>query len=109
MAQVILSSILVVIAIAATTFANQIDIVMIPKYEQDNFKLMELGARIAYEELNDKSSAWTFESMIPRRAMSGRDQIRHVQNATNLNAKIILLSNNAGRAIENYTNAACSE
>ena len=47
MAQVILSSILVVIAIVATTFANQIDIVMIPKYEQDNFKLMELGARIS--------------------------------------------------------------
>jgi len=102
----VLYSILVVIVAATTSFANRIDVVWIPKYRQDNFQLMEVGARIAHEELHHDKSAWTLQSMVPERATSGRDQIRHVQNATNLNAQIILLSNNAGRAIENYTKAA---
>jgi len=102
--QIILYNILVVIVIStSTTLAN--DIVMIPKYEQDNFKEMELGARIAHEELNKKDDL-TFGSLIPQRATSGKDQIRYVQDATNLNAQVIMLSNNAGRAIENYTKAA---
>ncbi len=104
---ILYNTILVVIVIATTTFANnEVDIVMIPKYEQDNFKAMTLGATIAHRELKDD---FTFEtSWIPRRAKveSAEDQIRFVETATNMSAKVIMLANNAGEKIENATKRA---
>lgn len=98
---------LICIVISTTTLASN-DIVMIPKYEQDNFNAMMLGAQIANEELNDNSdlSFRLIRSWIPRRDKSSEDQIRYVQEATDLNAEVIMLSNDAGVGIESYTKAA---
>jgi rhamnose transport system substrate-binding protein len=81
------------------------DIVMIPKYKQYNHEEMVLGARIAHGERGNMQVP-TFDSWSPRRATSSEDQIRVVQDATELRVQAIMLSNNAGETIENYTKAA---
>eukprot|EP00573_Skeletonema_grethae_P007599 CAMPEP_0201710586 /NCGR_PEP_ID=MMETSP0578-20130828/58706_1 /ASSEMBLY_ACC=CAM_ASM_000663 /TAXON_ID=267565 /ORGANISM="Skeletonema grethea, Strain CCMP 1804" /LENGTH=735 /DNA_ID=CAMNT_0048199617 /DNA_START=286 /DNA_END=2493 /DNA_ORIENTATION=+ len=95
---------------ATKTLANNdIDVVMIPKYQQDNFNAMMLGATIAHRELKDDFT-FDFETSywVPRRAkdQSAEDQINYVRDATDLNAKVIMLANNAGGDVENATKRA---
>ncbi len=98
---------LIVIVIATKALANN-DIFMIPKYQQDNFDIMMLGAKTAHNELDDDPNfSFRFNnSWIPRREESTEDQIKYVRNARKLNAKVIMLANNAGEKIENDTIAA---
>ncbi len=112
-------------------FLQYSDIVMIPKYKQDNHKEMVLGARIAQRELTKNPSVnidrddikctrcykgadapllppETFGSWFPTRATSAEDQIQFVQDCKFLGVQATMLSNNAGRSIENYTLAAAN-
>ena len=114
-------------------FLQYSDIVMIPKYKQDNHKEMVLGARIAQRELTKNPSIdidrddikctrcykdededepllppETFGSWFPTRATSAEDQIQFVQDCKCLGVQAIMVTNNAGRSIENFTLAAAN-
>ena len=87
------------------------DIIMIPKYKQSNHEQMVLGAKIAQAELNKRKSppAPNIYGSCPSREQSRLDQISMVEHATELDVAAIMIANNAGKDIENYTLAAAEK
>jgi len=86
--------------------ATSNDVIMIPKYRQNNHDQMVLGARLAQKELSSQSAS-TAPNVVASyplsRENSKNEQISIVQDATALGVQAIMMANVAGELVENYT------
>lgn len=80
--------------------------VMIPKYFQSNHAQMVLGAKFAQQFVAKSQSAAKVVDWYPIRNEAKENQIKMIEDATRLNGKAVMISNNAGEGIQNVTKAA---
>ena len=79
------------------------------QYRQINHEQMVLGARLAQKEIGSASAAPGVIPAYPNRENSLDDQVSFVREATSLGVEAIMMANNAGEIIENYTLAAANK
>jgi len=90
--------------------ANTENMVIIPKYNQDNFNQMILGAKFALQNIfNENSEPPKLVPKIPERLNSQSDQIKFVKDSITNNSRSIMISNNAGDEINEHTLAASEQ